>query len=195
MAKANRSRGKATATAVLQADALSGDLGELGTDKGVLDITFGWFGRQLRVNPGAGELELMEFLTEAEDIAVGEDDASLAASVPAMKAVFKFLRAQIHPDDWAVFYDLAKTHQQNTLDLMNVAMAIVHKVAGFPTGPSADSGPGTASTKPRSKGGSSSPGSAQSSLTARALALVPPTRPDLAAAYIQAAEERALAGR
>ena len=163
------------------------DLGDLGTDRGVLDITFGWFGRRIRVNPGAGELELMEFLIESEGIEVG-DDASLAASVPAMQTVFKFLKAQVHPDDWAEFYDLAKTHRQNTLDLMNVAMVIVNKVADFPTGPSEDSGTGTASTSTKSKGGSSSP---QVELTRRALSMVPVTRPDLMAAYVQAAEARA----
>lgn len=162
-------------------------LGDLGEDKGTLNITFGWFGQRIRVNPGAGELELMDFLVKAEDIDVGENEQDLEKSLPAIKAVLDFLGRQIHPDDWDVFYDLAKTHRQSTMDLMNVAMKIVNRVAGFPTGPSGDSGTGTKPTGQKSKDGSSSP---DLDLTRRALSLVPATRPDLAMAYVNAFEER-----
>lgn len=165
-------------------------LGDLGEDRGTVNITFGWFGRRIRVNPGAGELELMEFLLEADGIDVGETQQDLEKSIPAMRAVYKFLKAQIHPDDWALFYDLAKTHRQSTMDLMNVAMRIVNKVAGFPTGPSDDSGAGTEPTGQKSTDGSSS-----LELTRAALARVPATRPDLAVAYVDAYEQRTAVGR
>lgn len=188
MSRNKRGRGRAAAVEAAVAPINPGDhLGDFGTDRGVIDLTFGWFGTTLRVNPGAGELELMEFLVEAEKIDVG-DDASLAQSVPAMQAVFKFLRAQIHPDDWQVFYDLAKTHRQSTMDLMQVAMTIVEKVSNFPTGPSGTSTGGTATTKQSSKGGSSS--QVGSAAFRRALARVPATRPDLMAAYIDAEQAR-----
>jgi hypothetical protein len=170
---------------------VKGDLGELGQSRGKVDVTFGWFGQQLRVNPGAGELELVEFLLEAETIEVGDTDMDLEKSMPAMKATFKFLKAQIHPDDWPVFFDLAKVNRQSTMDLMKVAMSIVDKLSAFPTGPSADSGAGTATTSAKSTGGSRSSVSATSALTRRALALVPNTRPDLAAAFVNAEEARA----
>jgi hypothetical protein len=176
---------------VMAAGDVEGDLGELGQSRGTINITFGWFGRQLRVNPGAGELELVEFLVEADEIDVGETDMDLEASLPAMRATFKFLKAQIHPDDWPVFFDLAKVNRQSTMDLMKVAMLIVDKLSAFPTGPSAVSGAGTGPTSPSATDGSPSPVSAASALTRRALSMVPPTRPDLAAAYVDAAEARA----
>lgn len=159
-------------------------LGSLGTDKGVLDITFDWFGRTLRVNPGAGELELTEFLIKAQGIEVPDVGAGLDKSVPAMEAIHDFLRAQVHPDDWKVFWDLAKTHRQSTADLMEVAMKIVEAVGGFPTGPSSDSSPGPSNTEPKSKDGSGSPARSVSTLALAQLS----GRPDLQMAIVRRQE-------
>lgn len=163
-------------------------LGELGKSKGPrIDLTFGWFGHQIRVNPGAGELELIDFMTKAAKVEVPDDDASLAESAPAMEVTLDFLRRQIHPDDWDLFWDVAKTNRQSTMDLMEIAMQIVEAVSGFPTTPPSDSRTGRRATKQKSKGGSSSP--ATPSLTSRALELLR-GRPDLQDIVLQAQTER-----
>jgi hypothetical protein len=171
------------------------DLGDLGQDNGTINLHFGWFGRRVRVNPGAGELELNDFLIASSGIDVGETDMDVNKSVEAMTAVYAFLKAQIHPDDWAEFYDLAKTHRQTTMDLMRVAMRIVDNVTDFPTTPPAGSGAGTEPTRQKSKGGSSSREQKALELTRAALSQVPATRPDIAVAYVEAFEERTRAGR
>lgn len=182
---------KALAARQQPRELLSGDvhLGDLGRKTERLNLTFGWFGTTLRANPGAGELELSEFLMEADTLEI--DPKDIGKSVEAMRIVRSFLERMIHPDDWPIFLDLAKTNRQGTNDLMEVAMAIVDKVTGLPSVPSVDSGPGTASTKPRSTDGSSSPGSRTQALTRQALSMVPASRPDLAHAFIQAHEARA----
>jgi len=163
-------------------------LGTFGKDKGHIDLTFGWFGHTIRVNPGAGELELMEFLMAADQIEVPDDKTELAKSLPAMRMVFSFLERQIHPDDWQLFFDLAKTNRQDTNDLMEVAMSIVTEVAGFPTTPPSDSPGGPPSTPQNSAAGSSSAGPESAALSLLS------GRPDLQAAVMRAAEARAAAG-
>lgn len=190
MGNTKKAAKKKTPRASFPSPAPSGDLGEMGTDRGVIDITFLWFGTTIRVNPGAGELELMEFMVMANKIDVGETTKDLAKSAEAMEAVFVFLKGQIHPDDWPLFFDIAKTRRQTTEDLMRVAMAIVNRVANFPIGPSDGSGGGTPPTPEKSTDGSSWQESTRSSLTRMALMDVPPTRPDLAMAYVMAAEGR-----
>lgn len=154
------------------------DLGELGVVKPEVSIRFGWFGHRLRVNPGAGELELSDWLERAATVEVPDENSSLAESVEAMKMTKDLLRAMVHPDDFGVFWDLAKTNRQDTGDLMEVGMAIVAKVSGFPTTPPSDSSDGRSETEPTSAGVSSP-------LVAAALRQVP-GRPDLQAAIFAA---------
>jgi len=166
-------------------DAHGTHLGELGRPGPSVALTFGWFGHVIRVNPGAGELELVDFMRKASKLDVGEDLENLASNVEALDVTMDFLQRQIHPDDWAVFWDLAKTHNQGTKDLLEVAMTITEKVASFPTGQPATSSGGQSTTGMRSSAGSSS-------LTTKALDLLP-GRPDLQAAVIQAQEAQASA--
>jgi len=167
-------------------------LGELGKSKGPrLDLTFGWFGHSIRVNPGAGELELIDFMTKAGKLEVPDDDAGLARSAEAMEVTLDFLHRQIHPDDWDVFWDVAKTNRQSTMDLMEIAMQIVEAVGGFPTTPPSDSRAGRRATRQKSKAGSSSAGTP--SLTSQALEMLR-GRPDLQEMVLQAHEEREAAG-
>lgn len=157
-------------------------LGDLGTVREAEEITFGWFGATIRTNPeSAGELEMIEFVNKAAAIEVDED-TDLADAVGAMDTVLGFLQPQIHPDDWAEFWVLAKRNRQTVEDLMTVAMRLVEVASGFPSGRPSASPAGRSHTKPKSKGASSSPAT-------RALSLVR-GRPDLQAAIVSAQEAR-----
>ena len=159
----------------------SRSLGNLGVVKEAVDITFGWFGHQIRVNPGAGELEMVDFLDMAKDVELPEDINDMAGATEAITTVKDFLRRQIHPDDWALFWDVAKTNRQELTDLLKVAMTIVTEVAGFPSTPLSDSPDGQRPTQPNSKAGLSS------LVTTRALGLLS-GRPDLQQAVLRASE-------
>jgi len=159
-------------------DASGSYLGELGRSVPAVELTFGWFGHTLRVNPGAGELEMVDFMRKASKLDIGEDVENMTNNVEALEVTMGFLERQIHPDDWEVFWDLAKTNRQSTKDLLEVSYAITEKVAAFPTGPPTDSSDGQSTTGMRSSDGSSS-------LATRALDLLP-GRPDLQAAVIRA---------
>ena len=78
-----------------------------------------------------------------------------------------------------MWWDLAKVNRQTTTDLMEVAMVICEKVAGFPTGPSSASPGGRAATQRKSTAGLSS------QATTKALQLLS-GRPDLQHAVLQA---------
>lgn len=182
LAKATKTR-KPTRPTSVPSDASGTYLGELGQEVAPVQLTFGWFGHVVRVNPGAGELELVDFMRKASKLDIGDDLDNADKSVEALEVTLEFLQHQIHPDDWDLFWDLAKTHRQQTSHLMDVAMTIVEKIAAFPTGQPSDSSVGPRSTGPKSPGGSSS-------LTTKALDLLP-GRPDLQAAVIRAQEAMA----
>lgn len=155
-------------------------LGEMGKARPQLSLTFGWFGHVVRVNPGAGELELVDFMRRASKLDVGEDVESMQDNVEALDVTIDFLQRQIHPDDWDLFWDLAKTNGQGTKDLLEVAMTITEKITAFPTGQPSDSSDGQPKTRMSAPAGSSS-------LTTRALDLLP-GRPDLQMAVVRAQE-------
>ena len=98
----------------------------------------------------------------------------------AMNTTMDFLQRSIHPDDWDVFWDVAKTNRQRTQDLLEVAMTITEKIAAFPTGRPSDSSNGRPVTDTKSSEGSPS-------LTTRALDILP-GRPDLQSAVVRAQE-------
>lgn len=161
-------------------DAHGTHLGEMGRKVVKVALTFGWFGTVIRVNPGAGELELVDFMRKASKLDVGETAQSMESNIEALNTTVDFLQSVIHVDDWAVFWDLAKTNGQQTKDLLEVAMTITEKIAAFPTGQPSDSSTGPQATGTRSSDGSPS-------LTTKALDLLP-GRPDLQTAVIRAQE-------
>jgi len=73
----------------------------------------------------------------------------------------RFIRSQIHPDDWERFLEVAKAKRQQTSDLMRLSHNLTAAITRFPTGQSADSAPTPSSTSKKSSGGSSSAGKAQ----------------------------------
>lgn len=147
------------------------NLGELGTKRDPVDITFGWFGEQMRVGPRAGNLSLLDFLEFAETI----DESNVVA---AMRATKGFLQQQIDKRDWPRLMELAQQNGQQFGDLMNLAKAIVEAVAKFPTTRPSVSSNGRPAIAPKSKAGSSSD-------AAEALTMLD-GRPDLKMAVWQA---------
>lgn len=127
-------------------------IGDFGVAReSTVELTFGYFDHELRVHPDAGELSYLDFMAQAQ--ALDEEDEA-----DGIRLTMDFLHDQIHPDDWLVFFDLAKKNRQTLEDLMLLSKAIVEATAGFPTGQPADSSPTPPSTGPKSKAASSGPG-------------------------------------
>lgn len=97
-----------------------------------VDLSFGYFGNEIRVHPDAGELTYLDFMAKA--MAVSEEDET-----EGIKITMDFLRKQVHPEDWDTFWDTSLAKRQKLADLMLVSKAIVEETAGFPTTPSSDS--------------------------------------------------------
>lgn len=157
-------------------------IGSLGTPHDSIDATFEYFGVVVRINPDAGDLELMEFLMEAAEVEEVDQRKS-------MGAISRYLRGLIHPDDWATFWQAAKGNRQTMDDLMALGQKIVEEVSGFPTEQRSPSTGGRASTKPKSKAASISRAGSRTADVEKALALVP-DRPDLKEVFVMAEEAR-----
>ena len=120
------------------------DLGELGTTRPPVDMTFQWFGETIRVSPTASDLGLIDFLEMASTIDTRD-------KVSAMVATRNYLHGQIDERDWPRVLELAVQHNQQFGDLLSLARSIVEAVAVFPTGRLSDSSDGQPSTNPRSR--------------------------------------------
>lgn len=123
-------------------------LGEFGEEVEDVDLTFGYFGEEIRVNPTAGELTYMDFMARASEIEESDNAGGI-------KLTMGFLKDQVHPDDWELFWGLAMEKRQTLEKLMKVSKAIVEAVSGFPTGQPSDSRAGRRATAKKSKAGSS----------------------------------------
>jgi hypothetical protein len=122
-------------------------IGDLSQDTGVIDMTFTYFGETIRVHPHASDLEFTEFLDSASKIAVA--DVNRIDEVKAVQALMDFMKGQIHPDDWDLFWKTAKANDQTTIKVMAVSKSIVEAVSGFPTQqqPASSGGPANAAGK------------------------------------------------
>ena len=139
-------------------------LGSLGQERDPIDADFMYLNKvRIRVHPDATDLELTSFMEKAARISMNEEemDEQVVASQASetLLAVMSFMRQQIHPDDWDLFWDTAKKYRQTTRDLMEISQELVAAVAGFPTGPPSASSGGRSPTRKKSKGNSSSRGS------------------------------------
>ena len=123
-------------------------IGSFGDDNLDVDLTFGWFSESIRVHPLAGELTYMDFMARASE--VDEEDQA-----EGVKLTMEFLRGQVHPDDWDLFWRIAREKRQTLEQLMRVSKSIVEAVSGFPTGQPSDSSVGQPPIQPKSKVGSS----------------------------------------
>jgi hypothetical protein len=117
-------------------------LGDFGTEPTPTedDITFGYFGRQMRAHPELCELDMVEFL-------------SVAGNQSATDALVKTLAWMcVHPDDFHEFWTLARRMRQQSADIFALCHEIVAAVAERPTGRSSDSSGGPSSTPQSSAG-------------------------------------------
>jgi hypothetical protein len=170
------------------------NLGNLGVEREPIDMEFGWFGQTIRVHPDASDMEFTAWLEDVAGVNFDPDDpADLDPSTgkDAVVALMRFMRGQIHPDDFDMFWKTAQAHRQTTLDLMAVSMRIVEAVSGFPTGQPSGSSHGPDGTPPRSPDVSrSAPDSRRDRAVTTALEYTK-GRPDLQLAIVQAQEHRA----
>jgi hypothetical protein len=162
--------------------AVTKSIGDLGTARDPVDLTFGYFGLVIRVHPEASDLELVDFMLAAGSIDEGDE-------VKGSQALGRYLKGLVHPDDWDTFWAAAKGNRQTLTDLMQTAHAVIEAVSGFPTTQPSGSSTGRRSTGRRSRGGSSSVERGQRE-TRRAMQLLQ-GRPDLQLVVAEAAEARA----
>lgn len=166
--------------------------GQFGSVRPEVRLAFPYFGETIRVHPYASDIEWAGFLDS-----VSHMDESEVDSQEAIDKTMGYVRQQIHPDDWDLFWATAVTNHQNSLDLVLLAQDIMANVAGFPTGQPDDSKHGRQPTDHLSKGGSSrqerragkSKQDRRTAATKRALARVNAEgRADIALALVEAHE-------
>lgn len=165
-------------------------LGSFGTARPPLELDFTWFGAVIRVNPRASDLSLTEFMASAEGITLPDTDgidennptaeqmqqmtAAMNAMASVTKALQRFMRDQIHPDDWSEFWRLARENGQQNSDLLAVSKALSAAIAehasGFPTGQPSGSAPTPPTTSKKFSGGSSTAGRRQRQVASKSAA-------------------------
>lgn len=126
---------------------------QFGTVRPEIKLAFPYFGEVVRVHPHASDIGWTEFIETMRQLPA---DAPLDEGW-VMDETMAYVRGQIHPDDWDMFWKVAKANHQNSMDLVILAKDIVEQVAGFPTGQPADSTDGQPLTGHLSKGGSQRP--------------------------------------
>jgi hypothetical protein len=163
-------------------------LGTFGTAREPLDLDFEWFGAIIRVNPDASDLGFMEFMENAEKVQLPDsiegldpdEQIKLLNSLSSVTdAMNQFVREQIHPDDWAEFWQLAKKNRQQNADLMQLSRDITAGVTRFRTGRSSGSTGTPSSTAPKLTAVASSPVDLRREAVAQAAAVHLDKRPDL----------------
>lgn len=125
------------------------NIGDLGRHVEPLpeDVTFDWFGTDVRVNPDFGELTYLDWMEMHSTI-----DENDPRAIVAMKSLMRDL---IHPDDFDGFWATTKRNRQGLEPLMRLMQVIVEQVSARPTGqPSVSSG-GQQNTVANSAGDSS----------------------------------------
>jgi len=129
------------------------DLGDLGSGEHEKVIaSFGYYGATIRVNPNLSEVSVMDFLEQADTIG--------ASDPRTMVVVKKWIRANIHPDDFDKFWKLVNDHGVGTDDLMRLMWKILEGVTARPTGRPSDSSDGPTVTTSASPDTSSQQASA-----------------------------------
>jgi hypothetical protein len=127
-------------------------------ERGPLIASFVYFGAEIRVHPDLTEVDMIDFLDDAEH--VKKDDPR------SMLMVKEAARTHIHPDDFDRFWALRKKNRQGVEQLMGTIWQIVGGVTGRPTGRPSDSSDGPPATKPNSAATSSVPDERESTRAA-----------------------------
>jgi len=102
-------------------------LGSLGKQYDPADVTFDWFGTEIRCSPEISDTVMIDFV---------EKGSAIDIDSPESWSVIKdFLRSCVHPDDFDTYWSLALKHRQQMDDHMDVMYALIEAAAGRPTGP------------------------------------------------------------
>jgi hypothetical protein len=174
-----RSRGRRGHGPVIQGETVGRNQGPVSITRGVgaysigsigeaapepLDVTFEYFGATFRVHPDMTEVDIIDFLDQAERVRPNDPQALVMVKDAA--------RSHIHPDDFDRFWKTRKDNRQGVQDLMATIWSIIAGVTGRPTGRPSASSDGRAATSQNSPVTSSRPGtdpSPDDDLTARYL--------------------------
>lgn len=132
-----------------------GDFGDAGEapPRQPLRAEFGWYGKTIRANPDASELDMVEFMAGAADIDM--DDVSTDDMARVAPVMWTFLRRCVHPADWETFWQQVRRHDVQPEVLLALCKAVVEAVQGRPTTPQPASTSGGAGTAPASTDGTS----------------------------------------
>lgn len=142
-------------------------LGSFGTPREAIDLDFVWCGEAtIRVNPDATDMDFLDFMATARGVQVeladGEENdpdkvaQALQQASGALDLMYRFIRRQIHPDDWDEFLRIARANRQQVADLMVLARSLTEAISRFPTGRPSGSSDGGTTTSTSSSVGSSS---------------------------------------
>jgi len=119
------------------------ELGELGgTERAPLTASFSYFGRSFRVHPDLSELDVIDF-AEASEQLKPNDPAS-------MSIIKKFVRKNLHVDDFEDFWASVRAHRQTAEETMNLMWKVIEGVTENPTGPPSASADGRSEITPYS---------------------------------------------
>lgn len=141
-------------------------LGELGAVSGAPEreeLSFTYFGSEIRVNPKLSDLVVLDLMDRSASIVIPEDgdEPDPEAMKAANDLITNFLRRAVHPDDFGSLWDAALDNGQGIAQLMALSMTLVEAVSERPTKkPSASRG-GRRNTKRRSVAESSSEGTSR----------------------------------
>jgi hypothetical protein len=122
---------------------LGSHMGDFGQEREPVDLTFGWFGRTMRVHPKASVLREVDFVDKALKFEAG-DPRNLTWILHQMRMV-------VHEDDFDEFWALALDKGQREDDLITLHQTIIAGIAQRPTGRSGDSSPGPQTTDQKSE--------------------------------------------
>ena len=100
-------------------------LGSLGQDRGPVEVSFDWFGTEIRCHSEISETALVDFMEMASTIDQDSPEAISFAKV--------FLRACIDPADFDQYWALALKHRQGVEDHMRVAKVLIEAATDRPT--------------------------------------------------------------
>lgn len=100
-------------------------LGSLGREYDPADVTFDWFGTEIRCNEEISQTALVDYMEKAATI-----DQESAEAISFTK---DFLRACIHADDFDTYWSLALKHRQEIEDHMRVAKSVIEAATKRPT--------------------------------------------------------------
>lgn len=119
------------------------NLGTYGTARPANDgFTFGWFGMDVRVADGFGEVTFIDWMDEYGDVEQG--------TARGLLALVALLRGLVHEDDFDEFWRLAKENRQNSADFSALIWGVVEGLADRPTEQSEPSSPGPAPSEEES---------------------------------------------